>query len=107
VIDVTRRGDGRHDEASEGWLKSEHQNRGCRANTEGTTMAKQATTSKAAKGTNYEGKFFGMIVLAWAVLAVLFNIAHSALPQAKDNAAAKKPVAAAKAAPVDRVASVR
>jgi hypothetical protein len=65
-----------------------------------TTMTKR--TNKAA---NIEGKFFGMIVLAWAVLAVLFNVAHSALPQAK----AKSPVAAtAVAAPrADQVASLR
>jgi hypothetical protein len=62
------------------------------------TMATRAT-SKAAKATNIEGKFFGMIILAWVVLAVLFNIAHSALPRARDNAAAKKPVAVAAPAP--------
>jgi hypothetical protein len=69
-------------------------------------MAK-AMTSKAAKGTNYEGKFFGMIILAWAVLAVLFNIAHSALPQAKDKPAAKKPIAVAAPVGNARVASLR
>jgi hypothetical protein len=66
----------------------------------------ETTMTKTAKNTNIEGKFFGMIVLAWAVLAVLFNIAHSALPQTK----AKSPVAAkpaAATAPVTQVASVR
>jgi hypothetical protein len=46
----------------------------------------KATTNKTAKQTSIEGKFFGMIVLAWAVLAVVFNVAHSALPQAKQPA---------------------
>jgi hypothetical protein len=68
-------------------------------------MATRAT-SKAAKQTNIEGKFFAMIVLAWVVLAVLFNIAHSALPQAKDKAAATKPAAAA-VSPARNVASQR
>jgi hypothetical protein len=71
-------------------------------------MAK--TTNKATKQANYEGKFFGMIILAWAVLAVVFNVAHSALPQApaKDKPAAKKPsVSAEKAAPAEQVASLR
>ena len=64
----------------------------------------KATTGKAAKGTNYEGKFFGMIILAWLVLAVLFNIAHSALPQAKP-ATGKAVVTAV--ADTTRVASLR
>ena len=70
-------------------------------------MAK--TTNKANKATNYEGKFFGMIILAWAVLAVVFNVAHSALPQApaKDKAGANKPVAVAAPAGNARVASLR
>ena len=41
------------------------------------------------KRTNYEGMFFGMIVLAWALLAVVFNIMHHEMPQAKDPGATK------------------
>jgi hypothetical protein len=41
------------------------------------------------KRTNYEGMFFGMIVLAWALLAVVFNIMHHELPQSKNPADAK------------------
>jgi len=61
-----------------------------------TTRANQKQQS------NIEAKFFGMIVLAWALLAIVFNIAHSVLPQAK------APVAktAAVSAPVTRVASL-
>jgi len=47
------------------------------------------TTKTNKKQMNIEGKFFGMIVLAWVALAVLFNVAYSALPQAKAPAAAK------------------
>jgi hypothetical protein len=63
-------------------------------------------TKRTNQTANIEGKFFGMIVLAWAVLAVLFNIAHSTLPQAK----AKQPAAeavSAKSAPATQVASLR
>jgi hypothetical protein len=42
------------------------------------------TTTK--KTTNIEGRFFGMIVLAWAVLAVMFNVLHRELPQLKTPA---------------------
>ena len=45
------------------------------------------TTMTNKKQTNIEGKFFGMIVLAWIALAIVFNIVHSALPQAKAPAA--------------------
>jgi len=47
------------------------------------------------KRTNYEGMFFGMIVLAWALLAVVFNIMHHEMPQAKDPAAANARTATA------------
>jgi hypothetical protein len=60
------------------------------------------TTKASKKQTNIEGKFFGMIVLAWVVLAIVFNIAHSVLPQAKAPAAKT----AAASAPVTRVASL-
>jgi hypothetical protein len=59
------------------------------------TTNQAAKTTKSAKSANIEGKFFGMIVLAWAVLAVLFNIAHSALPQAKSPIAGKAATASA------------
>jgi len=52
---------------------------------------------------NIEGKFFGMIVLAWVALAVIFNIAHSQMAQAKNTDAAK--TAAATAHPSVQVAS--
>jgi hypothetical protein len=64
----------------------------------------KATTNKAAKQANIEGRFFGMIVLAWAVLAVLLNVAHSALPQAKQSS--DKAVVTA-VADTTRVASLR
>ena len=64
----------------------------------------KATANKAAKSANFEGKFFGMIILAWVVLAALFNIAHSALPQAKP-ATGKAVVTAV--ADTTRVASLR
>jgi hypothetical protein len=41
-----------------------------------------------AKKTNYEGRFFGMIVLAWAVMAVVFNVLHRQLPPTKGVASA-------------------
>jgi hypothetical protein len=63
-------------------------------------MTTQRTNKKQ---TNIEGKFFGMIVLAWVALAIVFNIAHSVLPQAKAPAAK---TAAAVSAPVTRVASL-
>jgi hypothetical protein len=44
-------------------------------------------TNKTAKTWSIEGKFFGMIVLAWVALAIVFNIAHSFLPQDKAPAA--------------------
>jgi hypothetical protein len=47
------------------------------------------TTRTNKKQSNIEGKFFGMIVLAWVALAIVFNIAHSFLPQAKAPATAK------------------
>jgi hypothetical protein len=56
------------------------------------------------KQTNIEVKFFGMIVLAWVVLAIVFNIAHSVLPQAKASAAAK--TAAATVTHATRVATL-
>ena len=59
-------------------------------------------TNKTAKTWSIEGKFFGMIVLAWALLAIVFNIAHSLMPQAKAPAAKT----AAVSAPVTRVASL-
>jgi hypothetical protein len=46
------------------------------------------------KRTNYEGMFFGAIVLAWAVLAVVFNVIHKEMPAAK-NAGARTVQAAA------------
>ena len=51
--------------------------------------AKATAKAKAVKRTNIEVKFFGMIVLAWAILMILFNLAHSALSQAKKPAALK------------------
>jgi hypothetical protein len=56
-------------------------------NPEGALEKQQMTTRTNKKQTNIEGKFFGMIVLAWIALAIVFNIAHSALPQAKAPAA--------------------
>ena len=61
-------------------------------------------TNKTAKTWSIEGKFFGMIVLAWVALAIVFNIAHSFLPQAKAPAAAK--TATAVSTPVTHVASL-
>ena len=72
-----------------------------------TTMTTKRTNKTASKNTNIEGKFFGMIVLAWAVLAVLFNIAHSALPQTKSPAAGKAAAIAAAAPHAAQVASLR
>ena len=60
-------------------------------------------TNKTAKQTNIEGKFFGMIVLAWALLAIVFNLAHSFIPQAKAPAAPKTTTTAA----TRQVASLR
>ena len=80
-------------------------------NTGATKMMTQRTnktakqTNKTAKQTNIEGKFFGMIVLAWALLAIVFNLAHSFIPQAKAPAAPKA-VHAAASASVTRVASL-
>jgi hypothetical protein len=45
-----------------------------------------------------------MIVLAWVVLAIVFNIAHSALPQAKAPVTAK--TAAATVTHATRVAAL-
>ena len=61
------------------------------------------TTKATKKQTNIEAKFFGMIVLAWVALAIVFNIAHSLMPQTKAPAATKT---AAVSAPVTRVASL-
>ena len=44
-------------------------------------------TKRTNKTANIEAKFFGMIVLAWVALAIVFNIAHSFLPQARATAA--------------------
>jgi hypothetical protein len=64
-------------------------------------------TNKAAKkDTSYEGRFFGMIALAWVLLTFAFNVLHSCLPQAKD-AAAKAPQAAARIPHAAHVASLR
>src|SRR5262249_23058116 len=57
-----------------------------------TNTGEAKMTSKASKAnktakTSIEGKFFGMIVLAWVALAVIFNLAHSLVPQAKAPAA--------------------
>jgi hypothetical protein len=49
------------------------------------------------KKTSYEGMFFGMIVLAWAILAVVFNVLHHELPAAKNTGA--KPAQAHVVAP--------
>jgi len=65
-------------------------------------MTTQRTNNKTA---NIEGKFFGMIVLAWVALAIVFNIAHSVLPQAKAPVAAKTS-AAANVAQTTRVAAL-
>jgi hypothetical protein len=51
--------------------------------------AKATAKAKAAKHANIEVKFFGMIVLVWAVLMILFNLAHTALSQARKPAAAR------------------
>jgi hypothetical protein len=37
-------------------------------------------TTMRAKATNYEGRFFGMILLAWVGLAIVFNVLHRQLP---------------------------
>jgi len=51
-----------------------------------------ATTTRA-KATNYERRFFAMILLAWVGLAVVFNLLHRQLPpqptQPAPGAAAK------------------
>jgi len=64
-------------------------NRGDRKGTEATAMTTQVTqrTNQTAQTWSIEGKFFGMIIMAWALLAVVFNLAHNALPQAKNPAA--------------------
>ena len=56
------------------------------------------------KQTNIEAKFFGMIVLAWVLLAIVFNLAHSFIPQAKAAPAAK--TAAATVTHATRVAAL-
>jgi len=61
------------------------------------------TTRANKKQTNIEAKFFGMIVLAWVALAIVFNIAHSFLPQAKAPAAK---TATAVSTPVTHVTSL-
>ena len=72
-------------------------------NTGATKMMTQRT-NKTAKQTNIEGKFFGMIVLAWVLLAIVFNLAHSFIPQAKAAPAAK--TAAATVTHATRVAAL-
>jgi hypothetical protein len=54
-----------------------------------TTLANK----KASKKTSYELMFFGMIVLAWAVMALLFNIARHGAHMDGDPTAAKTNVA--------------
>jgi hypothetical protein len=75
--------DTRHNSDGTIWLQWGHQNREIRKKTGEAKM----TTRTNKKQTNIEGKFFGMIVLAWVILAIVFNIAHSFLPQAKAPAA--------------------
>jgi hypothetical protein len=41
------------------------------------------------KTTNIEVKFFGMIVLAWALIAIVFNVANREVSAAKKPAAVK------------------
>ena len=90
VTQNTSRCDTRHNEGGCVWLEWCHQSRG---DPENTGEAK--VTKRTNKTANIEGKFFGMIVLAWVVLAVVFNLAHSFIPQAKAPAAAKTTTTAA------------
>jgi hypothetical protein len=90
VINVTSSRDGHYHSGGANWLQWGHQSRDIRRNTGEAKM-----TQRTNKNANIEGKFFGMIVLAWALLAIVFNIAHSVLPQAKSPAAAKTAAAAA------------
>jgi hypothetical protein len=48
------------------------------------------TTRTAAKRTNYELMFFGIMVLAWIVLAVAFNVARREVPDDKSPIATNK-----------------
>jgi hypothetical protein len=73
----------------------------------GVTTMTSSSTKRTNKTANIEGTFFGMIVLAWAVLAVLFNIAHSALPQAKATSPTVAKTAAVTSLAVTQVASLR
>jgi hypothetical protein len=41
-----------------------------------------------SKKTNYEALFFGMIVAAWAVLAIAFNVLQRELPGPKAHVSA-------------------
>jgi len=53
-----------------------------------------------AKKASIEGMFFAMIVLAWALLTVVFNVLNHEMPaQTPGNPPAKNPVAGAQAAP--------
>jgi hypothetical protein len=40
-----------------------------------------ATKTSTTGVAHYERRFFGMIVLAWLGLAIVFNVLHRALPQ--------------------------
>jgi hypothetical protein len=60
-----------------------------------------------AKQTNYERTFFTMIMLAWAVLAVVFNLAGRALPKAEAPVAKSAMAANAAASTAALAAAVR
>ena len=66
-----------------------------------------------AKKANIEGMFFAMIVLAWVLLTVAFNVLNHEMPaQTPGNPSARGPVAGAPSAPArtiraDQVVSVR
>jgi hypothetical protein len=97
--------DRRHRGGDRWTLEWRHLNRADPADAGETTMATR-TNKAAKKDTNYEGRFFGMIALAWVLLTFAFNVLHGHLPQAKNAATAKAPRAAASVPHIARVASL-
>jgi hypothetical protein len=56
-----------------------------------------------AKKASIEGMFFAMIVLAWALLTIVFNVLNHQMPaQSPGNAPAQKPAVGTQPAPVAR-----
>jgi hypothetical protein len=64
----------------------------------GETVTMKTTKSMTMRNgaTNYEGRFFGMIVLAWIGLTILFNVLHRELPQPRKPTAGATAKAAAR-----------